>query len=179
MRFTLTYDGLLSAKGSPEHKMDIRRHFHRQLAELWRHEPLSNYPEYSRPGTPLHSRIEGHDFVALVHDYFRFRADLDILLLREAEPGGVLSKADMDNQLKTLFDALTLPQQKQQVPSGWKPEKGESPLYCLLEDDRHIVRLRMETERWLAPPAAGHVRLFVRVHVTKAVASYMSGILGI
>lgn len=179
MRFTLTYDGLLTPNGSPKHKMDVRRYFHGQLAELWTHEPLSNLAKAAEPGGDNYETIAGHGFTAVVHDTYKLRADLDILLLREAAPGSVLSKADIDNQLKTLFDALTWPQQTQQVPSDWAPEESEKPLHCLLQDDRYITRVRLETERWLGAPAPQHVRLFIRVRVTSAYPTNASVLLGV
>src|SRR5690606_6812866 len=111
MRFTLTYDGLLTPKGSPQHTMEIRQKIHPQLAELWTHEPLSYIGQEAKPGGAHFEEIAGFGFTSVVHDRFKLRAELDILLLREAAPGSVLSKADIDNQLKTLFDALTRPQQ--------------------------------------------------------------------
>ncbi|MEU2610628.1 hypothetical protein ABZ570_03440 [Micromonospora sp. NPDC007271] len=178
MRFTLTYDGLLTPDGTAKHKMEIRRHFHRQLAELWTHEPLTNIANAAEPDGVHYENIAGHGFTAVVHDAFKLRADLDVLLLREAAPGSVLSKADIDNQLKTLFDALTWPQQTQQVPEGWAPKDNEKPLHCLLQDDRHITRLRLETERWLAANGPQHVRLFIRVRVTNAYPTNASVLLG-
>lgn len=179
MRFTLTYDGRLTPNGNPQHKMDIRQHFHRQLAELWTHEPLKELNKEAAPGGAQHKTIAGCGFTSVVHDWIKLRADLDILLLREAAPGSVLHKADIDNQLKTLFDALTCPQQDQQVPSGWVPGVDEQPLHCLLQDDRHITRLRLETERLLNAPASQYVRLYIRVRVTSTSPTGGSVLLGV
>ncbi|MEU4556529.1 hypothetical protein [Micromonospora violae] len=178
MKFTLTYDGPLRPDGNARHKMDIRREFHRQLKELWTHDPLKQLAADAEPEGANYETIADHAFTAVVHDSYKLRADLDILLLREGAPGSVLTRADIDNQLKTLFDALTWPQQTQQVPTDWMPEDDERPLHCLLQDDRHITRLRLETERWLAAPAPQHVRLFIRVQVTKASPTNASVMLG-
>lgn len=125
MRFTLTYDGLLTPEGNAAHIMDIRRQLHRQLAELWTHEPLKNMGNAAEPDGAHYETIGGLGFTSVVHDAFKLRAELDILLLREAAPGSILAKADIDNQLKTLFDALSCPQQAQQVPPGWAPGVDE------------------------------------------------------
>jgi len=42
MEFTLVYQGQLTANGSIKDKQNIRREFHKQLAELWKQEPLSS-----------------------------------------------------------------------------------------------------------------------------------------
>ncbi|GAA3295282.1 hypothetical protein Dvina_30485 [Dactylosporangium vinaceum] len=174
MRFTLTYDGPLKPDGDARHKMDIRRQLHRQLAELWTHEPLRNMGNAAEH----YELVGGRGFTSVVHDAFKLRAELDVLLLREAAPGGILSRADIDNQLKTLFDALSCPH-LQQVPTDWQPDSAEQPLHCLLQDDRYITRVNLETERWLDAPRPQYVRLFIRVRVTTAYPTFGSVALGI
>jgi len=159
--------------------MDIRRQLHRQLAELWTHEPLKNMRNAAEPDGAHFENVGGYGFTSVVHDVFKLRAELDVLLLREAAAaGGVLSNADIDNQLKTLFDALSCPRQSQQVPEGWQPGDTERPLHCLLQDDRYITRVNVESERWLDAPDRQHVRLFIRVRVTNAYPTYGSAVLG-
>ena len=86
----------------------------------------------------------------------------------------IIAGADIDNRLKTLFDALSWPTQTQQLPPGWAPGPDEQPLHCLLQDDRHITRVNIETDRWLGAPNLLHVRLFIRVKVWAQVASVVS-----
>ena len=81
MRFTLSYDGPLRPAGSPAEKMAIRQQLHPQLAELWELEPLSDLRSMLvGPGTMHVGQLDGHDFAAVVHDYHRLRAELDILM---------------------------------------------------------------------------------------------------
>jgi hypothetical protein len=178
MRFTLTYDGLLTPSGNARHKMDIRRQIHRQLRELWTHEPLKNLHNAAELDGAHFETIGGLGFTSVVHDAFKLRAELDVLLLREAAPGCVLSNADLDNQLKTLFDALSCPQNAQQIPANWQPSDTEQPLHCLLQDDRYIIRVNVESERWLDAPGPQYVRLLIRVRVTSAYPTHGSVLLG-
>ncbi len=61
------------------------------------------------------------------------------------------SKGDIDNRIKTLLDALQVPNLGDQVPKEWIPSEEENPLYCLMEDDRLINSLTIITDRLLAP----------------------------
>ena len=43
MEFVLYYRGSLKANGRPTDKHKLRKHFHKQLSELWNQEPLINF----------------------------------------------------------------------------------------------------------------------------------------
>ena len=70
---------------------------------------------------------------------------------------------DIDNQLKTLFDALRTPHRPSELPLDDTPQDGEDPFFCLLDDDSRIVDVRVITDRHLNAPAADHVLLTMRV----------------
>lgn len=92
-------------------------------------------------------------------------AELDCVLLRPGPPGELFrSGGDIDNRLKTLLDALKVPEQNA-LPSGAKPEDDETPFFCLLEDDKLITALRVETDRLLNPRDDREVDLLVRVNI--------------
>jgi hypothetical protein len=124
VKFTLSYDGPLKPTGSAADKMTIRQQLHPQLAELWQYEPLRSSGNLVEPGGMHLGHVAEVDFAAVVHDDFKLRAELDVLMLHAAPPGGIITNADTDNRLKTLFDALSWPQQAQQVPAGWTPAAG-------------------------------------------------------
>lgn len=46
MEFTLVYQGVLRANGTPINKQRIRRKFHGQLKELWNQPPLKHFHSY-------------------------------------------------------------------------------------------------------------------------------------
>jgi hypothetical protein len=175
MRFTLTYDGPLRSGGNTRVKHTLRQHFHPQLKHLWEHVPLDSYKKYITAPTPgskedvgaTLASVNGVSCATLVHPWLKVYAEFDILMLRPEQPGGiVVSGGDIDNRLKTLFDALRRPAEPQEIPVGWVPTTDQQPLFCLLDDDRLINRVTVETDRLLDPgadPAA--VRLVIRVEV--------------
>jgi hypothetical protein len=163
MRFTLTYTGQLPSSSTAAVKHRIRRSIHPQLYELWqKHPALGGNEKFISRRTDDESdehgvmltEIAGFDFAALVHPYMRLYAELDILVLRPEPPGAVISHSgDIDNQLKTLFDALRRPADEREVPRSWTPDTTENPLHCLLDDDKLITRVAVETDRLLVPGA--------------------------
>lgn len=166
MNFTLTYDGPLASNARPSQKHEIRRNLHPQLKELWQHAPLNQFYWKARPGSAHLRTVGGHEFASIVHPEWHFNARLNILLLRPQPPGSIItSGGDIDNQLKTLFDALTCPIHEQDIPAVWKPSDHEKPLHCLLDDDRFISEVAVQTDRLLAPNSETHVKLIIKVQV--------------
>jgi hypothetical protein len=185
MRFTLHYEGPLPSRGSATVKAAIREALERQLRELWTHPPLSlsDTPDRLKPEVDeadlsvLMTRY-GHTFAPLVTEKLGLRAELEILMLRPSPPGEIVGRGgDIDNRLKTLFDALSAPAQKNQVTPEMRPTSPEDPLFVLLEDDGFITRFTVETDRLLAAPPRDPdaVRLYVRVntYVTRAMFANM------
>jgi len=172
MRFTLTYRGPLTTKGNARQKHELRRSLHPQLKELWTHRPLEQFsPRWLNPtdggdeGGRALRRTAGRDFAVVVGSDQRLLVELNLLMLRPEHPGSILQHADIDNRLKTLFDALRHPGKKQELPDGWAPSADETPLHCLLDDDRLISRVNVDTDRLLNPASPTEVALTIRVRV--------------
>lgn len=175
MHFTIIYNGQLPSSSNATTKHKIRRQLHPQFKELWEtHPALTNSANLvtrgngqDRSDAAFLTSIQGQDFATLVHPYYKLYAELDIFMLRPEAPGAVISKAgDIDNQLKTLFDALRRPTDQSEVPPSWSPTVDENPLYCLLEDDKLITRVSVETDRLLIPGAnTKEVQVTIRVNV--------------
>ena len=73
-------------------------------------------------------------------------AELSMTRLRPEPPGGLVTQGgDIDNRLKTLFDALSMPRHAGALPSELI-DPDENPLCCLLKDDGLIVSLSVRTE---------------------------------
>lgn len=89
-------------------------------------------------------------------------AKLDITLLWKDAPGNIIGSGDIDNRLKTLFDALTPPIHVEQIPTE-PPAEDETPFYCLLEDDKLITDVSVRTERLLTDVDESEVSLFIKV----------------
>ncbi|MDG4820271.1 hypothetical protein O7635_00095 [Asanoa sp. WMMD1127] len=173
MLFTLTYDGpLTGSKTRARVKHEIRRALHPQIQAVWRSAPLNTRARVvgglsGREGDGAFiTYVDGHSFAAVVHDLYHLRARLRLLMLRRDSPGGsIIHGGDVDNRLKTLFDALQRPQRAQEIPDDWSPSADEEPLHCLLDDDRLVTRVDVDTARWLAPGDPAEVRLIINVDV--------------
>ena len=116
MKFTLHYRGPLRANGNSTQKHDLRKHFHIQLKKLWDQKPLSEQKYLLQPrdidNISIIRPIGKFEFAPLVTEEMNVIAELDIILLRPELPGNLLAQGgDIDNRLKTLFDALSMPQQ--------------------------------------------------------------------
>lgn len=170
MQFTLTYRGPLKSKARPDAKHDLRRFFHRQLKLLWTAYPMNGYNEWLQPLSEtnqisvLRSK-HGFTFAPLVCHNMHAVAELDIKLLWPHSPGSIITGGgDIDNRLKTLFDALKVPSEPTALPSGCAPAQDEQPFFCLLEDDSLIARVNVDSDRLLEEAnGSSEVALFIRV----------------
>lgn len=177
MEFTLYYRGGLKSNGRPRDKQNIRRELHPQLKKLWELEPLSSYKKFLGPsrtdawGAPeicLLERVGNSIYAPLVSSKLFLAAELDIILLRPEKPGNIFISGDIDNRLKTLLDALTVPRPDQIADQDL--EEPDWPTFCLLQDDKLVTGVRVGTDRLLV--SANHqneVVLIIKVktRVTK------------
>ena len=188
MEFRLTYEGPLYAASNSgsrraKHKHEIRKAFHRQLRALWQGHPFLKQaivvdPQYGArvAGRKLlreeladkYARC-GYSFVPLVTPDLSISCRLDILCLRPGRPGEIIQSGDLDNRIKTLFDALRIPENRDELAGYTEPQEDENPFFCLLSDDRLIGHVSLETDFLLAPTSpdadANDVRLIIRVEL--------------
>ncbi|MCH8948126.1 MAG: hypothetical protein IH789_10950, partial [Acidobacteria bacterium] len=116
-------------------------------------------------------------FVPLVNDLWKLVCDLDILFLRREAPGELVkSGGDIDNRIKTLFDALRVPSGLSEIGKGASVEHNEDPFYCLLQDDSLITGFRVTTDRLLTPAGSGKVKDDVSLVITVKVLPSRVGI---
>ncbi len=168
VNFRLTYDGRLKAQSQSNPRRDdkqaIRRHFHMQLMQLWRDHPAlieeqsrcrtEDFGEVALSRMDIFRTAERFKrgkfrFLPLVRRDLHLVCDLDILFLRREIPGGLLQSGDLDNRIKTLFDALSIPNDDQ--IHGFEPTDAEKLFFCLLEDDSLITGFRVRSDRLLEP----------------------------
>jgi hypothetical protein len=191
MKFTLTFEGDLPPNGGVREKWAIRSQFHPQLVELWQIHPnlrsLQRNPYVptassfwhvewhhsvnppSAPTVPSDPSINlcepvergQRKFLPLVRERIALKCGLKILFLRKEDTGRIYQGGDLDNRLKTLFDALSVPQNEQVVPTA----SIADPIYCLLEDDGLITAVNVETHRLLARPSASKHQVLLVVEV--------------
>ncbi|MFN2588571.1 MAG: hypothetical protein ABR613_10715 [Actinomycetota bacterium] len=170
MEFVLTYEGTLPAAGTAAQKHRIRRTLHPQLRELWKTHAGLEANQYLLEPSAMGSvvrQLGPFNFAPFVCAELSLLAALDVLLLRPGPPGAVISsRADLDNQLKTLLDALRAPLNLKELPTSESPEEQEDPFFCLLDDDRKVIDLRVRAEQLLDPTADPlSVRALIRVTV--------------
>ena len=91
---------------------------------------------------------------------------VEILMLRSGQPGQVLY--DIDNRLKTVFDALRMAKGPDEL-GGATPGRDEEPFYVLLQDDSLITHVAVTTDALLEPvphvPQDEAVRLVLSVMI--------------
>ncbi len=178
MTFRLYYRGQLKPNGKREHKHAIRRALRKQLADLAGRNPLKGWErcfgETAVSGWPhVRKEIDGFSFLPVVSSGLCLVAKLSILFLRPEEPGSIVaSGGDIDNRLKTLFDALRLPKPGE-LTAADKPGQDELPFWCLLEDDALVVEVSVQTDRLLDATDDAETLLIITVtigasqHITK------------
>jgi hypothetical protein len=179
MRFVLKYRGPLKSNGDRKHKHKLRQHFHQQLKRLWEQQPLSELkpfwlqPERASNNYHFLRPMGDFTFAPLITMEANTVAEVSITFLRPEPPGQLITQGgDIDNQLKTLFDALTIPRHANSLPPGTAPGDDETPLFCLLEDDNLIVSVAVRTEQWLEPVedrSIVDVTIAVETRVTRVV----------
>jgi hypothetical protein len=118
-----------------------------------------------------HYQEYGYRFVPLVREEISLLCSLDILFLRRDYPGSVYTAGDLDNRIKTVLDALRRPRNGSELVGNERPREGEDPFYCLLEDDKLVTQLAIETDTLLDTPAGNderdrrQVRLIITVEL--------------
>jgi hypothetical protein len=184
MKFVLTYDGPLLSSANDNRKllkMKIRRAFHPQLMELAEVHPIlkeqfihdhrlrAGLRAGTMTGQPHFpsSTCGAFEFVPFVNRYMHLLCHLDILFMRREPAGRLFEGNDLDNRIKTLFDALKVPQSIEQLPQDDQPQNDdESPFLCLVEDDSLTSGFSIRTERLLdKTPPVRDVRLVIDVTI--------------
>jgi hypothetical protein len=174
MEFRLLYQGELFATSRNDtrakHKHALRRSFHLQLRRLWGlnanlreyvlRKSLQSFPEGHTNEERFNLGIQaigkewsraGYDLVPLVLPEFALRCSLDILLLRPEDDTFIFERGDIDGQIKTLFDALRIPDHVSET-GGSAPDADEKPLFCLLQNDKLISEVRVTADQMLLLP---------------------------
>jgi hypothetical protein len=157
---------------------------HHQLRALWQFPPLNNsapkllqYKVENDPNSIGLAETRGNcPFIPIVSKKIDLQCALDITFLRQQAPGQLIGDGgDIDNRLKTLLDALSVPPPAQQdfflkeIPA---PPAGEA-IFCLLQDDSLVIRLTVETDRLLRPTSSEYdLVALIQVSITASQLTY-------
>lgn len=169
VKFSLIYDGeLLSATDKHsrvENKNRIRYELTKQLSPVWGIGDFSRFQLDDNEMIEAAIEIRDMFFVPLLARKMNASCRLSIKFMRAEHPGQIVNGGDLDNRLKTLFDALRLPHNETEVLPGLAPKAypADEPCVCLLEDDSLITELNVETVMIMTPLQKGHVRLVIDV----------------
>ncbi len=184
MQFRLFYQGpLYSSQGEPrngapdrraKNKHEVRKQFHPQLKHLWSIKEELNSAKHNEQSlmdylASCHDSF-GMKWVPLVNEQHFLHCSLKILFLRRDRPGGIFETRDIDNKLKTLFDALRMPLDSNEFDPT-QEDRDAGPIFVLLSDDKLISGVTVETDELLDPPDAASdtdgalVRAIITVNV--------------
>jgi hypothetical protein len=182
VEFRLVYRGMLPAASESDTralaKHRIRQKLHPQLRELWHQHPTLKATLEGQTGGRSNVELVADRFVRGVNGNYRFVplireehyhfCSLNVLFLRRDSPGNLVkSGGDLDNRVKVLFDALTVPGDNATAGLKGEPEPEERPFFCLLQDDKLITEVSITTDRLLHPieqdERLGDVHLVIHV----------------
>ncbi len=105
-------------------------------------------------------------YAPLVSQKNAMHCALNVLLLKSEAPDALLNnRGDIDNRLKTLFDALRVPSKSHMPKIAAETSKDENPLYCLLQDDSLVTDLRIRSDRLLTTDVRNSVFAIVTVRL--------------
>lgn len=196
--FRLIYEGELLSHSTSDrnafrrNKHAIRKRLHPQLKQLWATDrKLKWIASLPAAGIPFSTEIPpvptivsiakkyercGNGFVPLIpgpeERPSSLYVSLDILFLRREPPGAVVKGGDIDNRLKTFFDALEMPEDCQDVTEAFSED--EKPMYCFFapKDDQLISEVKVTTDLLLEPAKGttqhdlNHVMLLLHISVS-------------
>ena len=166
MRISLTYDGPLPSGArdtvrGQQIKHDMRVRFSSALRRRWTQQNPVLMDFYTR-GLPVEPFVEnkfcrddpdrpffqvlsnGYKFIPLVNRRNRLLCELTITLHRREGAFQPVIRGDLDNRIKTLFDALRMPRRNNEIHWSLSGD-GRTELFCVLEDDSLISKLTVET----------------------------------
>jgi len=187
--------GAGKSKTRADIKHAIRRELHPQLRRLWstksglaslacyryfpqwyrKHqgeEDIAAFTDENRRKRGIEALADqwsrcGFRFVPLVTSEFALRCEVNILFLRPEERHLIMQCGDLDARVKTIFDALRIPDNLEEA-GGIGPQEDENPFFCLLSDDKLISSLSVTTDELLALPKERDVKAndaFIVMHV--------------
>lgn len=177
MEFCLHYYGKLKSRDNAAGKHAIRQELHEQVKALCMSEALSHLfkPDIDETriaeDKPMFVEHGGKRYWFLISEHLATVVDLNVTILVPHEVGKIIHNGgDIDNRIKTLFDALRVPSVESEIPSSDSFDYKTTGMYCLLQDDKLINRISVQSYRDYAPHDEGSVRCLIEIstRITRA-----------
>jgi hypothetical protein len=126
------------------------------------------------------NKVGAFTFAPLISERLKISAELDVIFLRPEAPGTLITQSgDIDNRLKTLFDALRMAKIDSEIPNGDFPKENENPFFCVLEDDSLITKVTVKTDRLLVDtPSDNYVHLLITIKTKIVVGTFTNIFIG-
>jgi hypothetical protein len=162
LKLFLSYRGELKSNADAGSKHKLRLHFHPQLKRailgspyFLAHKETWVWPDMLESFAEMNGKtLNGHRFLSLAGDHVvgvdtsrrtNSTVELDVLILSPGPPGSLLNRnGDIDNRLKTLFDALQVPDSEQSKKLA-SEDIPDGLVVCLMADDLLVTDVRVST----------------------------------
>lgn len=176
MEFCLHYYGKLKSRDNAAGKHAIRQALHEQVKSLCTSEQFAHTFEddladkRKTEEKPMFIEHGGKRYWFLISEHLATVVDLNITILVPHEVGKIVQNGgDIDNRIKTLFDAMRVPAVESEIPQKDTFDYS-SGMYCLLQDDKLINRVSIRSYRDHAPLDGDSVRCLIEVEtkITRA-----------
>lgn len=179
MEFCLHYYGKLKSRDNAAGKQLIRQYLHPQIKALCRSDQFANTFEGDIKGNrstkeqPMYVQHNEKRYWFLISEYLKTVVDLNITILVPHQVGRIIQNGgDIDNRIKTLFDALRVPAVTSEIPSSDSFNYTIGGMYCLLQDDKLINRVSIQSYQDHAPEDADSVKCLIEVKTKITAALY-------
>ena len=152
MPLTLKYRGGLPATNDQNkrvrEKQAIRRQLHPQIASF-----MDDPPQQVFLLSDVKERVTVGKFIyqPIICKRNKLKCKIDLVISSRDPFGSVIQNADIDNRLKTLFDALRSPHSIDELPQDDMPKQDEDLFWVLLQDDSLITDLSVKSETLYTP----------------------------
>jgi len=167
---TFKYKGRLPAVNDQNkrhsEKQQIRRQLHPQIASFMEDPPN---PIFLLSESSERVTIGAFTFQPIICRRHKLRCKIDLVIFSRDPFGSVIQNADLDNRLKTLFDALRPPRSIDELPKGDVPGDDESLFWTLLQDDSLITDLSVRSEILYTPLQRDERRSDIEMNITISV----------
>lgn len=164
MQLCLHYEGPLKSRGDAATKHHIRSAIHPQLLSFCLHSRFKDAFLKAEKEGQLSIRFGKKRYRCLVSESLDIAVDLQVtILVPDKNAVAVRSGGDLDNRIKTLFDALRAPVAPSEIPGTDEFDYSDEGMFCLLRDDNLIKNIAVQVHHDYAPVNVDSVRCLILV----------------